>query len=174
MAEAHSLILEFFIAQLGPGCSLEKYRDRGEWVPAKIIKEFSRALLRKGSRILLKQAGQTFAAQVYADVEQYKYGTFEDAISLLPKVFTHYFRGEGSGIIKFEYVGPGFMRVQESTPFDCFFTEGLFTGLLQNLGAHGVIVRHTICRADDEKEKFCVYELKWMRTHKGPSEGRSP
>ena len=164
MAEAHSTVLEFFIAQLEPGSGLEKYRDRGEWVPAKIVGEFSRALLKKGSRILLKQAGEAFAEHVCEDVAQYKYETLEDVISLLPKIFTHYFRGDGSGIVQFEYVGPGFMRVRENSPFECFFTEGLFAGMLHKLGASGVIVRHTVCREDSANEKFCVYELKWMRT----------
>jgi len=179
MAEARLRLLEFFIAQLGPGSSLERYRrqgergdrgewdEKGEWVSVKIVDEFSKALSKKGSRILLKRAGQDFAALVREDVAQSEHTGIEGAVSLLPKVFAHYFRGEGSGIVKTEFVGPGLVCVRENSPFDCLFTEGLFVGFLQSLGARGVIVRQTICRRENNNEKFCVYELKWMKTFIG-------
>jgi len=167
MAEVHSSLLDFFIAQLGSGSGLQKYHKRGEWLPIKIIGEFTEAMKKKGRAYLtLRQAGQDFAARLR---EEGAFGSdisLDEAISLLPKTFISYIRGDGSGIIKIESVGSGFVRVLENTPFPCYFTEGVFLGCLHGAGARGAMVHQILCREEDPKEKFCVYELKWMCTNK--------
>ncbi|MDR2733656.1 MAG: hypothetical protein LBC99_03300 [Spirochaetota bacterium] len=163
MAEVHSTLLDFFIAQLGSVGSLAKYRKRGEWLPVRVISEFTEAMKKKGrAYLLLRQAGQDFAAQLRAEGTFGDDLSFDEAVSLLPKTFIRYIRGDGSGIIKLESVGSGFVRVLENTPFPCSFTEGVFLGFLQGAGARGAMVHQILCREEDPKEIFCVYELKWM------------
>jgi len=166
MAEIHVSLLEFFIGQLGAGSTLEKYSKHGDWIPGKAIPEFSKALLRKGSRVLLKRAGTEFSEKFYEIIAGHTYTGVENAVSLIPKAFAHYLRGEGSGIVKIQSVAQGMVRISENSPFDCLFTEGLLEGFLHKLGARGVIVRQTACRNDNENVKFCVYDLKWMHTNK--------
>lgn len=167
MAEVHSRLLDFFVAQLGSAGALQKYRKRGEWLPVKVISDFTEAMKKKDRAYLaLRQAGQDFAARLR---EEGAFGSdisLDEAVSLLPKAFISYIRGDGSGIIKLESVGSGLVRVLENTPFPCYFTEGVFLGFLQGGGARGAMVHQILCREEDPKEKFCVYELKWMCTNK--------
>jgi len=166
MAEVNSRIVEFFVSQLGGNASLEKYRKQGEWASKDVIPAFTKALLAKGNRMQLKHAGRAFSAIVMEDLDSmYEYATVQEAIEFLPKIFTHYLHGEGSGIWKTDNISPGFVCLRENTPFDCFFTEGLLLGLLQNLGATGAVVHQTDCREENPRAKFCVYELKWMRSN---------
>ncbi len=172
MAEVSSRIVDFFVSQLGAPSPLEKYRRQGEWASRDVIPAFTKALLAKGNRMQLKQAGRAFAALVLEDLESlYEYQTVQEAIGFLPKVFTHYLHGDGAGIWKTDNISPGFVCLRENTPFDCFFTEGLLLGLLQLLGAAGAVVHQTDCREDNPRAKFCVYELKWMRSNLTRSAG---
>lgn len=166
MAEVSARIVDFFISQLGSSTPFEKYRKEGDWISKEVISVFSRALLAKGNRLQLKQAGRAFAALVLEDLDSlYEYRSIQEAIGFLPKVFTHYLHGDGAGIWKTGNLSPGFVCLSENTPFDCFFTEGMLLGLLQLLGAAGAVVHQTDCREDNSQAKFCVYELKWMRSN---------
>lgn len=166
MAEVHRSVVNFFCSQLGSGTALGKAGAGQEWVADKVIAEFAQALLKRGNRLQLKNAGRAFAEVVLSDMNaKYDYDSVQDAISLLPKVFTHYLRGDGAGIWKTDSISPGYVCLRENIPFDCFFTEGLLVGLLQRLGAAGAVVHHKDCREEDPKAKFCVYDLKWMRSN---------
>ena len=122
MAEVNSRIVEFFVSQLGGNASLEKYRKQGEWASKDVIPAFTKALLAKGNRMQLKHAGRAFSAIVMEDLDSmYEYATVQEAIEFLPKIFTHYLHGEGSGIWKTDNISPGFVCGEHS---DCFFTEG--------------------------------------------------
>lgn len=162
MPEASKLLVDFFGAHLKNAAFGGK--KRAEWAPGSVIDDFFKELAKKGSPVLKNAAGKAFAPVLLAEMRaHYTCATPQEAIGYLPKIWSHLLRGEGAGIWKTEQLAEGFGILRENTPFDCFFTEGMLTGLLAELGGAGARIRHTDCRNDNKAARFCVYELVWMR-----------
>lgn len=161
MAEISRQLLDFF----NHYNKQEAPRGKKEWFPEKRMHDFFNELAKQGSPILKKQAGRAFGEPVLELIDQlYEYDSIQEAVSYLPKVYSRYVRGDRAGIWMTEELSEGYARIRENVIFPCLFTEGLLGGLLGGLGARGAMVRHPLCRQEAQsKEKFCVYELVWMK-----------
>ena len=85
---------------------------------------------------------------------------FQDSFVSLYKVFYHYLKGEGVGIIKSIEYRSGFMKIAENVPLPCDLTLGILKGMMKFLKAKSVLVKHKSCQK--EGFKFCEYEVNWM------------
>jgi len=166
MAELHISLVDFLDTRLDKDNKLKRGSTKGEWLSGNLIKSFFSQLAKQGSPIHKKKAGMAFGGQLLEETKRrYDFETIQEAVSFIPKVYTHIIKGEGAGIWKTAEVRDGFVCIQENTPFDCFFTEGMLSGFLVAVGASGAMVRHTECRKDEEDRKFCTYELVWMKSN---------
>ena len=161
--EINRIAVSFFAGELDKPAFADLSGDK-EWFPGSLLARFEKALSKKGKPYLLKQAGKKFGAVIYGELKNhYEWDSIQEAIAYLPKIYTRLFKGDQAGIWISEELSAGFVRIRENTPFDCFFTEGLLSGLLSSLDARGGMVRHPSCRKENENEKFCTYELVWMK-----------
>lgn len=155
--------MSYFAEELGQPDFANLTGERA-WFPGSLLGRFESALAEKRRPFLSKQAGEHLGAVIHRELtKQYEWNSIQEAIAYLPKVYTHLIRGDRAGIWIMEEIAPGFVRVRENTPFDCLFTEGLLSGLLRGLNARGGMVRHPSCRKESETERFCSYELIWMK-----------
>lgn len=161
--EINRLVVSYFARELDKSDFADLSKNK-VWFPGSLLSRFEKALGKSGKPYLRKQAGKNFGAVVFEELQKhYEWDSIQEAVAYLPKIYSRLFRGDRAGIWISEELSPGFVRIRENTPFDCFFTEGVLSGLLRSLDARGGMVRHPSCRKEIENEKFCTYELVWMK-----------
>ncbi len=141
-------------------------KQNKSWQPSELLNKFSTLIIKNGSPVLKIKAGKAFASVFVKRMnESYEYESIQQAVAYLPKLYTRYVRGEGSGIWITSQIDKGYTLVKENSIFDDLFTDGFLKGLLKELGAVGAIVR-TIKERNEGGDKFTEYELKWMKSNK--------
>lgn len=165
MAQISSRLAAFLAGQLENAAVLKLPADipAKPWYPAGVLDRFFAGITGEQGPVGRKRAGRALGMELVQELrQQYAPETIHAGISCFPKLYRNMVKGDRAGIWKSEEASPGYIRFAENTPFDCFFTEGLLSGLLAGFDARGGMVKELVCRHEMDGAAFCEFELVWM------------
>lgn len=93
---------------------------------------------------------------------------FEDlkeAFFNLYRIFSYYFEGESTGLLKSVAYREGSMKLEENLKLPELIVQGVLKKMMQFFNKRGVLVKNTVEK--DKKNLFAVYEVTWMRSNVG-------
>jgi hypothetical protein len=79
------------------------------------------------------------------------------------RIFSHYLKGEGIGMVRALQFRPGIMSIGQNLNLPCDLVQGVLRGMMDYFNARGVSIRHNICRK--EGAPLCEYNVTWMTSN---------
>ncbi len=149
--------------QLVLGENVEKFLDikPDEWYPGQLQIELTDIIEKKLGRLNLLRLGRNI---VQKRKESIREDGFKSPLGYFKEIYTRYLddnRGAGIGRIEVLEALEGYVRIKNSTPYNCIMTEGIYEEIINVLGCSLANVNQTMCKK--KGHPYCEFEIIWRQ-----------
>lgn len=143
------------------GDRAEKFLDikPDDWYPGKLQIELTDIIETKLGKLNLVRIGRNIVQKRRKEILA---AGIKDPLDYFKNIYNRYLtnnRGPGIGKIEVLEATEGFVRIKNTTPYNCLMTEGIYEEIVNVLGGSLVNVKQTKCKK--KGHPHCEFEITW-------------